>query len=51
MAVYIRQDGDELFTAYGVMVLAFADDRIVSMFRFVGDRMVTDCDLPMTVPA
>jgi RNA polymerase sigma-70 factor (ECF subfamily) len=51
VAVYIRRDGDEMFTAYGVMVLAFADDRIASMVRFVGERLVTDCGLPLAVPA
>jgi RNA polymerase sigma-70 factor (ECF subfamily) len=49
LAVYILRDGADLFTAYGVMVLSFADDQIASMVRFVGARLVEDCGLPLSV--
>ena len=49
LAVYIQRHDDEPYTAYGVMVLSFADDKITSLVRFVGDRLVADCGLPLTV--
>ncbi len=49
VAVYRRWRDDEPFMAYGVMVLSFADDQITSMVRFVGDRLVADCGLPLSV--
>jgi RNA polymerase sigma-70 factor (TIGR02960 family) len=49
LAVYRRRRDDEPFTAEGVMVLSFAGDKVTSMVRFVGSRLVVDCGLPLTV--
>ena len=49
VAIYRQQHDAEPFAAYGVMVLSFAGDRISSMVRFVGSRLVADCGLPLMV--